>query len=151
MDARLEWNTDHADLALFGPDLATDEGLDTAVILSLFLDARADAGDGLADGEDPRGWWGDTFAEHAGDQTGSKLWLLGREKWLNSVALRAKDYAAAALAWLVDDGIAASVDVQTEMPEPGRLYLAIEIHRPTGGQPFNRRYQYVWSSADAVQ
>lgn len=144
-DIALQWMTHHGDVALGAADLQTDDGLDTAVLLSLFLDRRADADDGVSIDDDPRGWWGDTFADDAGDQIGSRLWLLSREKQLQNVATRARTYAEEALAWLVDDGIAASVAVQAEFIAAGTLALAVAITRPTQ-PPFNRQYQYVWSA-----
>jgi phage gp46-like protein len=144
-DIALQWDTDHADVAMGDADLVADEGLETAVLLSLFLDRRADADDGVSLDQDPRGWWGDTFAAVVGDRIGSKLWLLSREKQLTSVATRAKTYAAEALAWLVDDGVASSVDVQAQFVAPGQLSLSIAITRPQA-PPFNRQYQYVWSA-----
>lgn len=148
MDALLTWAINHGDLSLVGDDLATDEGLNTAVILSLFCDARAAAGE-VEPGTDPRGWWGDTFAAVAGDATGSKLWLLGREKQLPAVLQRAKGYAEDALAWLITDGVAASVNVTAEfLPSMAPNYtiaLGVEIARPHGGT-FNRQFQYVWSA-----
>jgi phage gp46-like protein len=144
-DIALQWQGDHGDVAMGVTDLVADEGLETAVLLSLFLDARADADDGVPIDQDPRGWWGDSFAVDAGDRTGSKLWLLGREKQLASVAIRAKTYATEALAWLVDDGVASSIDVQATFVAMGSLTLSIAISRPQA-QPFNRQYQYVWSA-----
>ncbi|WP_424682909.1 phage GP46 family protein [Frateuria sp. YIM B11624] len=144
-DIALQWDTDHADVAMGAADLVADEGLETAVILSLFLDRRADADDGVPLDQDPRGWWGDTFASVAGDQVGSKLWLLGREKQLAQVAKRAQTYATEALAWLVEEGVASEIDVQATFVAAGRLTLAIAIQRPQA-PPFNRQYQYVWSA-----
>ncbi|MGH6714754.1 MAG: phage GP46 family protein [Bradyrhizobium sp.] len=144
-DIAILGNVGSFDLALAGADLQTDAGLDTAVILSLFCDARADA-DEIPDGADPRGYWGDAFAEDAGDRFGSKLWLLAREKQLQSVADRAQEYAQAALAWLVADGIAASVVVVASFPERGAIQIAVAIARPGAGAAFERQYQYVWSA-----
>lgn len=144
-DIALVWQTDHADITVSGADLLSDDGLDTAVTLSLFLDRRAAPDDGVPLDADPRGWWGDTFADVAGDLVGSRLWLLGREKQLDSVAQRARTYAAEALAWLVDDGVASAVDVQASWIARGTLGLTVNIQRPTQ-PPFNRQYQYVWSA-----
>ncbi|MGH8426389.1 MAG: phage GP46 family protein [Gammaproteobacteria bacterium] len=147
MDAALIWNPNgYADIALSGGDLAHDDGLETAVILSLFCDARADADDSLDAGADPRGYWGDSFAAIAGDVTGSKLWLIVRQKQLADVANRAQEYAAAALAWLVEDGIAATVNVIAEWIAQGTLALSIAIAKPGSNDVFQRRYQYVWSA-----
>ena len=59
--------------------------------------------------------------------TGSRLWLLSREKTLPEVLRRAHDYAAEALRWLVDDGVASRVDVSAAMPRLGLLSLAVNI------------------------
>lgn len=146
MDAALVWNPNgYADIALAGGDLAHDDGLETAVILSLFTDARAGADDGLDAGADPRGWWGDVGNATPGDAYGSKLWLIARAKQLAEVAERARGWAADALAWLVEDGVAASVDVTAEWIAQGQLALAVAITRPGPGAT-ERRFQYVWSA-----
>ena len=133
MDMLLSWVGFSADLALLGPTLAEDKGLRTAVILSLFLDRRAAVDDVLPDGSgDVRGWWADAWPEVIGDHIGSRLWLLSREKQLQSVVLRAKEYAEEALEWLVTDGVARTVTVTAEIVGPGTLGLGIEIERPTG-------------------
>ena len=144
-DVAITGNVGSFDLAAEGADLATDEGLDTAVILSLFCDARADPSE-IPDGSDPRGYWADYYADHAGDQTGSKLWLLAREKQLPETARRAQEYAQDALAWLVEDGVAASVAVEASFPRAEALVIAVAITRPNNAGTFERRYQYVWSA-----
>lgn len=134
MDARIIWSDWGGDLATISGDVLLTDGLETAVILSLFLDARARDDDTLPDGgTDRRGWWADDAAPTAdGDRTGSRLWLLSREKTLPEVLRRAHDYAAEALAWLVDDGIARAVDVGATMPRPGLLALAVKVFLPDG-------------------
>ncbi len=118
------------DLALDGPDLATDDGLHTAAILSLFGDARAHADDDIPDGTaDRRGYWADTYAEIAGDVWGSRQWLLGREKQIPATLARAREYAEEALRWLVDDGVARSVSATASVLRPGVLALEITIAR----------------------
>lgn len=133
-DFKLTWNGWGADATVEGHDLVLEDGLATAVILSLFLDARARADDALPDGgTDRRGFWADTVAPAAErDRTGSRLWLLSREKTLPEVLRRAHDYAAEALRWLVDDGVASRVDVSATMPRLGLLSLAVNITRVTG-------------------
>jgi phage gp46-like protein len=129
-----------ADLALDGDALAENEGLETAVILSLFTDRRADPGDPLPDGEtDPRGWWGDIEPLAPGYRLGSRLWLLSREKQLPEVLARAKLYAEEALAWLVESGEATRVAVEASAPRRGVLWLQVEIDRARGGE--TQRYR----------
>lgn len=127
--------------------LGEDAGLETAVILSLFTDRRAEDGDALPGGsDDKRGWWGDTYAEVAGDRFGSRLWLLSREKQTQSVLVRAKRYAEEALAWLIEDGIARAVNVSAEIVSQGVLGLGIEIIR-SAAPPQKYRFETFWRPA----
>lgn len=135
---RFDWALDPA-----GPGLTEDEGLQTAVIISLFTDRRAEVADLPADatGHDRRGWWGDSFAEVEGDRIGSRLWLLAREKKTQATLLKARDFAKEALAWLLDDGIARGVIVATSwMPgRDGVMVMVAEISR--AGKPVTK-YQF---------
>jgi phage gp46-like protein len=127
----LEWNSTvgAADLALANTGaLAGDDALQTAVVLSLFTDARARPDDG-AEG-DRRGWLGDAFAPE--DRYGSRLWLLKREKQTEETRRRAEDYANEALAWLVDAALATDVSVTAEWVARGVLGLAVRIATPSG-------------------
>lgn len=110
------------DIALDGPDLATDDGLKTAVILSLHLDARAD-------GE--RGWWADALDTETPD-TGSLLWQLERTKTTQATLNTAHDTALEALQWLIDDGIARQLQIEAMRVRQNRLYLEIHITRADG-------------------
>lgn len=139
-DLALHWDVAAADLALIAGDLATDEGLETAVIVSLFSDRRADDGEALPDGStDRRGWWADA----RDDRLGSLLWLLSREKQMAVVLERARAYATQALAWLIADRVAAAVDVRAAFTRPGWLGLAVTITRPTGDQ-VAYRFEGTW-------
>jgi len=147
MDAALSFDGERmtGDLGVEAGRLALDDGLTTAIVVSLFTDRRARSDDAPPDGPqgDRRGWWGDLVAATEGDQIGSRLWLLAREKQLPSVVARAREYAAEALAWLVEDGIAAKIEVTAEVVRRGVLGIGIVIHRP-GGATESHRYSYVW-------
>lgn len=141
-DIALIWNgVAGADIAVAGGDLVTDDGLRTAIYISLFTDRVANDDDPLPAGADRRGWWGDALAATPGDRIGSRLWLLRREKQLVSVLRRAETYAAEALAWLLEDRIAATVDVVATNPASGVLALAVTITRPTG--PGRETFDYL--------
>lgn len=142
-DAAIIWQDDGGDIALDGYDLAAERGLQTAVILSLFTDRRAREDDVLPAGTDRRGWWADAWPPAEGDRIGSRLWLLSREKQVSSVLERAREYAAEALQWLIDDGIARAVRVDAEIVRQGVLGLRIEIERPTDTvqYQFNRLWE----------
>lgn len=130
MDALLFFTGSSADLRLQGNDLLADDSLYTAVVISLFTDARADEADELPpeyDQDDLRGFWGDALG---GESIGSKLWLLAREKDVSRVRVRAEQYAREALAWMTRDGLAASVDVAVGHPAGGALSLAVTVTYP---------------------
>lgn len=145
-DAAIIWRDTGGDVQLSGYDLADDDGLKTAVILSLFVDRRAEDDDvPPAGGGDRRGWWADAWPETEGDRIGSRLWLLSREKQLQSVVQRAREYAEEALQWLVDDGIARAVRVQAGIVRQGVLGLRIEIERPDG-TAIEYRFHQLWQA-----
>lgn len=127
--------------------LALDGTLRSAILVSLFTDRRAGPDDELPDGgSDRRGFWGDLvppdqLPEGTRRPLGSRLWLLAREKQTEETRRRAEAYAAEALRWLIDDGIAAEVTVAGEWVARGVLGLAIAIARP-GAVP--ERYSELW-------
>lgn len=144
-DLALFWNdeTFSADVSVKDGDLATDTGLRSAILVSLFTDRRARPDDKLPyEGAERRGWWGDVADEEADDLIGSRLWLLEREKQTSQVVARAREYALEALAWLLRDGVAAALDVTAEVVAPGVLGLAVFVTRPGG--PARQRFDFVW-------
>lgn len=152
-DIALIWNDDNlGDIPAADFDLQTDEGLRTAIIVSLFTDRRASFGEQLPAGEtNRRGWWGDVLPDVPGDVIGSRLWLLFREKKLADVITRANEYTREALQWLIDDRVAARVDVQAEAIRVGdtdALAIQCAVYRP-GGDVVQFRYNYAWQSQAA--
>jgi len=140
-----EDSTLHGDLSVSSGQLEMDEGLNTAVLHSLFTDARAREDDELPWGEtDRRGCWFDpTLPKNAAagrtvDRYGSRLWLLSRAKQTAETLARAKEYAEEALQWLVDDGIAVKVEVTAEWQSRGYMALTVQIYRRDGS---------IWSNA----
>ncbi len=131
MDMLLFFKGVTADLRLQGRDLLADDSLYTAVVVSLFTDARARSSDELPpefEAEDLRGFWGDGLGE---ESIGSRLWLLAREKDTARVRARAEQYAREALAWLVRDGLAGKVEVTADHPESGVCRLTVRLTYPT--------------------
>lgn len=135
-----------ADLALETFALASDDGLETAVVLSLFTDARARDDDTLPAGQtDRRGWWAAAFPAVAGDRFGSRLWLLRRSKQLQESLIVAREYAEEALAWLVEDGAASKVEVETFIARFEIMGMIVRIYRPDGSTaPY--RFETLWTA-----
>lgn len=149
MDIGLQYDQERKvfDLAIVDGDLVTDEGLLTAVLLSLYTDRRALPEDELPDGgTDRRGCWIDAYSDR---QVGSRLWLISREKELDSVLRRAEEYAREALAWITEDRIAEAVEVEAIHLRRDVLQLIVRIQR--GGKAvLERSFDYVWGASDGV-
>lgn len=140
-DAAFTCNDYGADVVVENGDLRADDGLATAVLIALFTDARAPSYDVLPAGVSSlRGWWGDSDAE---EETGSLLWLVSREKMLPETAEKVREWATDALRWLVDEEIAESYNVQTQLIKLYYLQITIKINRGNA-----QRYDYLW---DAVR
>lgn len=133
-----------ADLSLIDNDIASDRGVLTAVLISLFTDRRAQADDVPPSGDpsDLRGWWADEFHENRGDRIGSRLWLIERSKSTNETAVRAKEYVLEALQWMLDDKVVGSIDVTVERTG-SRLGYLVAMQRPTGDR-ISFRFAHAW-------
>ncbi|WP_434663446.1 phage GP46 family protein [Paraburkholderia sp. A3BS-1L] len=139
--AALTWTGAYISSTVSGGDLARGNDLETAVLLSLFTDRAANPDDVIPDGTgDPRGWWGDIGEEKP---IGSRLWLLDRSKQTQEVLNNARDYINEALQWLIDDGVVASIDVQTQWVRDTFLGAQITLYQPTGTQ-INMTYAWAW-------
>lgn len=132
MDLALQWRNGYAYLHLDGSDLATEEGLGSAVLVSLFTDRLSRPEDLIPDGTaDRRGHWSDSYLL-GDDLEGSRLWLLDREKVVPEVLRRAEDYSREALRWMLEDGVARDVQTSAWTTGHGDLNLRIRITRPSG-------------------
>jgi len=103
------------DLQMGTVDLTTDDGLRSAVIISLMADRQVN-GEG--------GWWGEVLLNVT--DWGSRLWTLRRHA-LNAETVRlAEEYAREALTWLVSQGHVKTVAVSALRQGDGIL-LTVNI------------------------
>lgn len=124
-----------------GGALQSGDDLATAVYISAFTDRLANADDTLPDNSgDRRGWWGDLGQDKL---IGSRLWLLARSKLTNSVANKAKMYLVEAMQWMIDDGVAASIDVTATIQRSSSLYTTLQINR-TDGTTRSFAFRWAW-------
>lgn len=139
-------------------DLATTFSLLNCVLISLFTDARAADDDVLPDQRDTdrRGWWADsTNTAMKNDSVGSKLWLLEREKNVDTALVRAKIYIQSALEWMVDEGAVKSIDVLTEAQRLGNsgtiiLVFQVKLNKPDGTNEAFKFEQEWRATADGI-
>jgi len=116
-DIKISWDTNlmEGDFGFEGNDLEHDNGLETAVLISLFSDRRANDDDELPDpSRGKRGWWGDLVSGIENDLIGSKLWLLERNKTTEETLVKAKQYILESLRWMIEDGITRKIEVEVE-------------------------------------
>lgn len=151
---RLAWDNEagRARLQTTEDGALDDNGnLETLVLLSLFTDAEATPQEIAQAGlQQQRGWWADADSVRPSGMArrGSKLWLLSRGKLNQAARNRARDYARESLQWLVDRGIAASVDVVVTSPRAGWLAFSITITRPNAVlPPFTRLWELKLTNA----
>lgn len=119
------------------------DDLPRAVLNSLFCWARAKDDDDLP-GSSKFGWWADSFKDEDDTSFGSRLWLLSRSVLTNDVLALAKEYAEEALQWLIDDGVAETVEVTPERGDNDQLDLTVVITRPQE-KTLTARFDDVWS------
>lgn len=120
-----------------GGALMTETTLQTAVIVSLLTDRRAELDDKLPFDvrsdrpipADRKGWAGDAFG---GQRIGSRLWLLQREKQTTETLRRAEFYAREALQWLIDDEHITAIELTAAWTNTGRLGMTIRLLLPGG-------------------
>ena len=131
-DVRLTPTADGGDITLLGGQPDMDQGLETAVYISLFSGPA---------------WWGNlagTLDERAVSDFESLLSMT----LTNQTRLDAEEYARQALAWMTRSGIAAKVSVAATLPALGWLVLAVTIEQP-GTDPVVLRYQINWAAQRA--
>ncbi|MDI9407681.1 MAG: phage GP46 family protein [Candidatus Pacebacteria bacterium] len=126
------------DLAIINGDLAVDDGIATAIVLSLFSDRRASPAElmafarGSIVSDDPRGWPLETVAGETPRRFGSRIWLLTRDKQTDETRRAVIDAAAEALAWLKSERLVKAVAVDGVWRRPELLELTVTVTRTDG-------------------
>lgn len=126
-----------------GMNLDTDEGLETAVVVSLFTDDRAQESDDIDPIQSPGGWWGAKYLDQPGG-LGSRLWLLRRRPLTEDSMVLCSKYAQDALQWMIEAGVASDVSASTSLYARVRnaATLAVNITRPGKlGPRFSKAWQ----------
>lgn len=134
-------------------DLQGDDGLTTAIIISLFTDRRAKNDDILPEYRpgafaDMRGFWGDYFLDD-GEITGSRLWLLHREKDMNVVISRATEYAKEAIEWLEQSGEVKSISARARRVSKGYLGIEVSAALSIGADEKTREWNFTYDYKNA--
>ena len=141
-DITTVWNVQAAagDWVPVPGDLQGGDDLETSTLISLFTDRQAEPSDMIPDGStDQRGWWGD---EGRAYPIGSRLWLLGRAKQVPQTLLDAQGYCSEALQWMLNDNVAAKINVACSFIGQGALGIVISLYDRAG--QVIASYQWAW-------
>lgn len=111
--------------------MTREDLLRRSVTISLFAWRRAGPDDPVDDSA-RQGWWGDCVPSVAGDQIGSRLWLLARRTLVADTFKDAQAYAEEALAWLIDDQVVTAVTVTAERQGNDRMNLRVTLTEQNG-------------------
>lgn len=128
--------------------MTREQLLRRAVTISLFSWRRANDDDELDD-SDRQGWWGDSIPTVAGDQLGSRLWLLRRRTLVPDTFKDAKAYADEALAWMVEDRIVTAVEVTVERNGIHGMRMRVLLTEENG-ETLQLAFEDTWSLINAV-
>jgi phage gp46-like protein len=150
MDIAIAWDAANyrGDWTVTSGDLTIDPGgLRTAVLLSLFTD-RVAPPDYVAPAGSPqgrRGYWADTYE---GFPLGSLLWTLNRrfKSGDNTLLSEATDICLAALQWLIDANIVASVSVTCSWLTSVAIGISVTL-TPPQSPPQIFEFGWAWQGA----
>lgn len=122
-------------------DIETDETLDTAILMSIFEEARATSSEVPAS-QSRRGWIGNETTPAF--EQGSKAWEFEQERITGSILAELGVVINNSLGKLVDEGIAVSVNVLTPYLQNGAVVVPIDIGRD--GSEVERKYYSLWDN-----
>lgn len=146
-DLLLQKNADGLyDLAIADMDFSSVDGLQSAILVSLFTDARA-PDSAVADARSRRGWVGDVLTAQIGRSLGSVLWTYDQSRLTQDIRNQIAVAAQRALTWMVDDGLARSVSARVSNSSTRGVTLQIDI-TPISGDV--QSYSVLWSNTNAT-
>jgi len=129
-----------------GPDgdILTDDFFDTALLYAIFGERRASSNEVL-EPQFRRGWIGNVHLYPDGDfQDGSKIWLLYQARLTRDNLNKLEDETRKALQYLVDDGLAISIDEISTVVSQNSVELITVVRR--SANKIARRLFTVWDN-----
>ena len=132
------------DIVLDGSDFASVDGLETAIGVSLFTDAREDESN-IQDAFRRGGWSGNILTLQDDFELGSTLWSLIARNIQDTFNL-GEDKVRRCLRWMVTDGIADTIDVVMTRVDARTARIQIDLFKELN---LVGRYTTLWSSTKA--
>lgn len=119
------------DIGIENGDFVIDDGLETAAIISLLSDRRADESQ-IVQPEFRRGWIGDLVTTLPGYKLGSHLWLAEQSRLTQETLNQVQDYAEKSLRWMLDAGFIIKVEAKASITPEFSILLNTIITSPDG-------------------
>lgn len=134
------------DIPVINSDLATVDGVETAIGVSIFTDARAPSGV-VKDAFRRRGWSGNILTFQDGFELGSILWTLDQTRVNQNTLNTGEDVVRKSLQYMIDDGIADTIDIIMEKTGTRQGTITIVLFK---GIEVVGRYTTVWLSTQPI-
>ena len=140
-DVKLEQGVnDIFDIPVINSDLATVDGVETAIGVSIYTDARAPSGI-VKDAFRRRGWSGNALTSQENYELGSILWTLDQARLKQNTLNTGEDIVRRSLQYMIDDGIADTIDVIMEQTGTRQGTITVVLFK---GIEVVGRYTTVW-------
>ena len=133
-DIYLKTTNGIADMVIVNGLPQLTDGLDNSVYLSLFMPA----------------WWGNDISDDDQKYESEIPVIMAEQSLTNQARLDIIEAAKKALDWMVEKGIATSRDARAEIPEVGRLNLAVTITEPEQDDPSVFAYSLNWDAQEII-
>lgn len=98
------------DFSISNGSLETISGFESAILMSLLAERRADSSE-ISQSQKRRGWIGNDMNDIENFEIGSKIWLLSQARLTQDTLNKSLDFARSALQWFVDDGYSERINV----------------------------------------
>ncbi len=126
----------------FDGDIATEDSFDTALVVSLLSDRRANESE-VPESHRRRGWIGNEVTP--GFEIGSKVWLFEQARLNRTTMNGIADAARDALQWFIDDDLVVAVrNVQVALVGRDQVSLEVTIERTSS--EVEKRFFTLWEN-----
>jgi len=135
------------DVQIDGADFASSEGFESAIAASYFTDSRAPAVQ-VQEAQKRRGWVGNILTAIQSRELGGLLWILDQARVTDDTLNFAKSFAQDSLQWLIEDGLARSIQVSVARNGIRGITILTDI---TTIENTVLRYVTLWRSTDLTR
>ncbi len=116
----------YSDISFTNGDFTLTRGLVTAMMMSIFCEVRDDS---IDIPQKRGGWAGNQLQPVEGYEQGSLIWTKYQSAATEEIANECQQYIEDGFNWMIQDGIAKDVDVETNIVANNKLSVKISITR----------------------